>query len=387
MRITVFKLLTTIMGSALLLLAADLRAAANSSKTAAELQAVKEQIQQLSRDLAAKAQQQDQLSGALRQAETASASARGELSALNAEQTDLTRQRESLASERERVQATLSSERTALASQLRVAYMVGSTDPLQLLLGQRDPLQSERLLVYYGYFGRARADQIAHIGERIARIDVIDGELQTAETRLASIRTARQQRLGELEQQRLARRQVLDKLKHDTQTRTQTLARLKTQQTELEKLLRELSRVVRAAPAPETNTAFGRLQGKLKWPVDGRLVAEYGTQRAAGVRWEGVVVATERGAAVHAIAAGRVIYADWLSGLGLLTIIDHGDGYWSLYGYNDELRRAVGDAVNAGDVVAAAGDSGGRSQPELYFEIRRGAKPINPQPFFSDRSP
>jgi septal ring factor EnvC (AmiA/AmiB activator) len=265
--------------------------------------------------------------------------------------------------------------------------MVGSTEPLQLLLGQRDPLQAERLLTYYGYFGRARADQIAVIAKRIARIDVIDSELQTAEARLATIKREQQQRVSRLEEQRAVRRVVLDKLKRETQTRTQKLARLKTQQTELETLLRELSRVVRSAPAPEFSTAFGRLQGKLQWPVNGRLIAGFGSQRAAGVHWDGVIVATERGAPVRAVAAGSVVYADWLSGWGLVVIINHGDGYWSVYGFNDELRAALGDRVVAGDTVAAAGDSGGRSQPELYFEIRRNARPINPQPFFSSRSP
>jgi murein hydrolase activator len=362
-------------------------AAAGSGKATVELATVKERIQKLSRDLNADARKQDALSGELQVTEAAGAAARSELNALASEQRALSAKRAALARERDGVQVQLTTERTALASQLRVGYMVGSTEPLQLLLGQRDPLHSARLLVYYGYFGRARADQIAHIGARIARIDAIDHDLQQAEVRLATIKSEQQERLSRLEQQRANRSRVLEALKRDTQTRTQTLARLRTQQSELEQLLRELNRVVRDAPPVAAGTAFGRLQGKLRWPVDGRLVAAYGAQRAAGIRWDGVVVATERGTPVHAVAGGRVVYADWLPGLGLLTIIDHGDGYLSLYGYNEELRRTVGDSVAAGDVVAAAGDTGGRSRTELYFEIRRGGKPINPQPFFSTRGP
>jgi murein hydrolase activator len=364
-----------------------LYAAASSSRATVELAAVKERIQRLSRDLNADARKQDALSGELQASEAAGATARSELNALASEQHTLSSQRATLARERDGVQAQLTKERAALASQLRVGYMVGSTEPLQLLLGQRDPLNSARLLVYYGYFGRARADQIARIGVRIARIDAIDRDLQQAEVRLATIKNEQQERLSRIEQQRANRSRVLEALKRDTQARTRSLARLRTQQSELEQLLRELNRVVRDAPPFEPGTAFGRLQGKLRWPVDGRLVAAYGAQRAAGIRWDGVVVATDRGTPVHAVAGGRVVYADWLPGLGLLTIIDHGDGYLSLYGYNEELRRTVGDNVAAGDVVAAAGDTGGRSRTELYFEIRRGGKPINPQPFFSSRSP
>jgi septal ring factor EnvC (AmiA/AmiB activator) len=383
-----WKAFSLMLGLAALLLSGALPAAAtSSSKAAAELSAVRQRIAQLSADINADARKRSALSGDLQVTEAAGAAARSALNVLSSEQNALSQKRGNLARERDAVLATLASERASLASQLRVGYMVGSTDPLQLLLGQRDPLRASRLLVYYGYFGRARADQIARIGERIARIDVLDHDLQQAETRLAAIRQEQQQRLTTLEQQRADRQRVLEALKRETQSRTQMLARLQTQQSELEQLLRELRRVVRDSPPLETGTAFGRLQGKLRWPVDGRLVAEYGTQRAAGIRWDGVVVAAERGAPVHAVAGGRVVYADWLPGLGLLTIIDHGDGYLSLYGYNEELRRGVGDNVSAGDVVAAAGDTGGRSRTELYFEIRRGGKPINPQPFFSSRSP
>ncbi len=382
-----WKGISLVLALGALLFNGTLYAAASSSKTTAELVAVKERIQKLSRDLNADARKQDALTGELQATEAVGATVRSELNALATEQHALSAKRTTLARERDGVQAQLTTERAALASQLRVGYMVGSTEPLQLLLGQRDPLNSARLLVYYGYFGRARADQIAQIGARIARIDAIDHDLQEAEVRLASIKSEQQERLSRLEQQRANRGRVLEALKRDTQTRTKTLARLRTQQSELEQLLRELNRVVRDAPPFEAGTAFGRLQGKLRWPVDGRLVAAYGAQRAAGIRWDGVVVATERGAPVRAVAGGRVVYADWLPGLGLLAIIDHGDGYLSLYGYNEELRRTVGDNVDAGDVLAAAGDTGGRSRPELYFEIRRGGKPINPQPFFSSRSP
>jgi murein hydrolase activator len=137
----------------------------------------------------------------------------------------------------------------------------------------------------------------------------------------------------------------------------------------------------------EGNDAFTRLRGKLAWPVSGRVVARFGEARAGGVHWDGVLVATQRGAPVKAVCQGRVIYADWLPGLGLLTIVDHGDGYLSLYGHNERLYKAAGEQVAAGDTIAAAGDSGGSARPELYFEIRKGGKPVDPRPWFKAPDP
>lgn len=383
-------MLTTLRVPILLLLtlfSVEAGAAATARQTEAELAGIRERIERVTRELGADAMARDHLAAGLRQAELAVTGARQGLSRLTAEQAERRAQRAALAHERDSVQSTLAAERAALASQLRVAYMVGSTEPLQLLLGQRDPLHANRLLAYYGYFGRARAGQIAGISARIARIDAIDTELNAAETRLNEIRSEQQSRLEELDRQRAERQRVLAALQRESQSRAQTLARLKDQQANLEKLLRELARAVTSLPPPDNGTEFGQLRGRLEWPVAGQLVAEYGQQRAAGLKWEGMVLATERAAPVRAVSGGRVVYADWLPGLGLLTIVDHGDGYLSLYGYNDELRRSVGEIVRAGDVIAAAGDTGGRSRPELYFEIRRAGKPVDPQPWFKSRKP
>jgi septal ring factor EnvC (AmiA/AmiB activator) len=179
---------------------------------------------------------------------------------------------------------------------------------------------------------------------------------------------------------------VLANLEVQSHSRAQNLERLRTQQGGLEKLVRELRAALERFPV-EGNDAFTRLRGKLAWPVSGHLVARFGDARAGGVRWDGVLVATERGAPVKAVCQGRVIYADWLPGLGLLAIVDHGDGYLSLYGHNERLYKAAGEQVAAGDTIAAAGDSGGSPRPELYFEIRKGGKPVDPRPWFKAADP
>jgi septal ring factor EnvC (AmiA/AmiB activator) len=153
--------------------------------------------------------------------------------------------------------------------------------------------------------------------------------------------------------------------------------------------VRELRRALERIDKFPTDSkdAFARLRGKLAWPVAGRLVASFGQTRAGGVKWDGVLLAGTQGTPVRAVYHGRVVYADWLSGLGLLTIIDHGDGYLSLYGHNERLYKEVGERVTAGDTIATLGDSGGRPRPELYFEIRKAGKPVDPRPWFKSSSP
>ena len=370
-----------------LLAAVPLQGATSASETERQLQSIKERIEQVTRALSRDALARNRLARDLRETELSVTEARRQLNQVQTEQEQSSQQRARLLQQRQAEQRALDGERAALAGQLRVAYMVGRTEPLKLLLNQRDPARAGRMLAYYGYFGRARAAQIVTIQQRIERLDQIESELRDAESRLAELRTERQSRLGQLQGRRDERQNVLAALQRESQSRSQSLTRLRSQQADLEKLLRELERSLRSAPPPETSTAFGKLRGRLDWPVAGKLVAEYGGQRAAGVKWDGVVVAAERAAPVRAVSAGRVVYADWLPGLGLLTIIDHGEGYLSLYGYNDELRKAAGENVATGEVIAAAGDTGGRTRPELYFEIRRAGKPLDPQPWFRRRQP
>lgn len=372
---------------AALLTALPLAAATSARQTEQQLQTIRERIEKLTGELGRDAAQRDRLTRNLRETELSVGEARRQLQSVQEQQSESSVQRARLTEERQKEQQSLDGERTALASQLRVAHAIGQTDPLKLLLNQREPARVGRMLGYYSYFGRARAGQIAAIQQRLVRLDAIDAELRSTEERLSELQRQRQTRLEQLQGRRDERQKVLATLQREAQSRTQALTRLRAQQADLEKLLRELERSLRAAPPPDTDTAFGKLRGRLEWPVSGRLVARYGEQRAAGVRWDGVVIATERAAAVRAVSAGRVVYADWLPGLGLLTILDHGDGYLSLYGYNDQLHKAVGENVSTGEVIASAGDTGGRTRPELYFEIRRASKPIDPRPWFRRAGP
>jgi len=198
-------------------------------------------------------------------------------------------------------------------------------------------------------------------------------------------------RLRELEDQQTAQLEALSSaqqrrvkavsaIEEQIKSRGGELRRLESQASSLEKLIDSLRKALESAPVAK-QAPFEPLRGKLPWPVQqGRVLARFGQPRAGGsLKWQGMLVGTERGARVRAPFAGRVVYADWLPGMGLMLVLDHGQGYMSLYGHNEELFRKVGDSVQSGDVIASVGDSGGHNTPALYFEVRRGREPVNPE--------
>lgn len=360
--------------------------AQDAARAEAELRQLRAEIERIRGQVAKDAAERDRLTRALRTAETAANRARNELGRLRGERQTREEKRAELGAQKRDREAELARERRELAAQMRAAYLIGREQPLELLLNQRDPSRTERLFSYYGYFGRARADQLAAIEDNLREIEALDQGLETEEERIRRLEQQQNAELSRLEKARSERGEVLANLNAEAKARSASLQRLQREQAALEKLLRELRRAAPQFPA-DSRSPFAGMRGKLAWPTSGKLVARYGQQRAGSVKWEGVLISAARGTPVRAVYRGRVVYADWLAGLGLLLIIDHGGGYLSLYGHNEQLFRTVGDQVAPGDTIASVGDSGGRAQPELYFEIRRAAKPLDPSPWFKDRQP
>ena len=153
------------------------------------------------------------------------------------------------------------------------------------------------------------------------------------------------------------------------------------------KTLRASSQNSRASCRTTRSTSeepFSTFKGKLTWPVAGEVLHDYGTSRGSGpLKWNGVVLAAPRGREVRAVYHGRVIFADWLAGMGLLVVVDHGENFMTLYGYNETVLKSPGDWVAPGDAIATVGDSGGQSQASLYFEVRQGTRPVNPRQWVS----
>jgi len=360
--------------------------AQDAARTEADLRRLRVEIERIRGQVAKDAAERDRLARALRVAETAATRARAELGRLREERATREERRGVLGAQRRERKAEVDRQRRALAAQIRAAYLIGRTHPLELLLNPRDPSQAERVFAYHGYLGRARAGQLTAIENDLRAIEVLDRNLETEEERIKRLEQRQNAELVRLEKARTDRGEVLATLTAESKARTASLQRLQREQAALEKLLRELRRVAPRLPA-DGRSPFANMRGKLAWPTSGKLVARYGQQRAGSVKWEGLLIAAVRGAPVRAVHSGRVVYADWLAGLGLLLIIDHGGSYLSLYGHNEQLYRAVGDQVASGDTVASVGDSGGRAQAELYFEIRRATRPLDPTPWFRDRQP
>jgi murein hydrolase activator len=352
----------------------------DAGQARARLQAVRSQIALITRQVSRGQAERDRLTQQLRATEESVGQAQAALDGLRQQRAASAAQRSQLEAQKRQREADLASTRSALAGQLRAAYLIGREEPLKLLLNQGDPARAGRMFVYYSYFGRARALQIQAIEADLQRIGQLDAQLQAQDAKLANLQQAQQAQVSALQQARSQRMQVLASISAQTRTRSARLARLRRQQTGLESLLAQLRRATASLPAEDLgNSPFAHLRGRLLRPVTGRIIQSYGQERAGGLKWQGDLFATVRDAPVHAVSQGRVVYADWLAGLGLLIIIDHGDGYMSLYGHNARLYESVGQRVVAGQTIAEAGDSGGSARPELYFEIRKAGKPLDPR--------
>ena len=346
----------------------------------AELKRVNARIEKIRKSVNKDIEQRDTLSAQLRDAELAVQSAARELEDLRAQRVAAQTRLRDLEKEAALVEKELDAERDALAGELRAAYINGREEQLKLLLNQEDPAGFGRMLVYYGYFGRARADRIAGIRDKLEHLALVREKISAETQRLEDLESQQERKLAQLEAAKTDRGKAVSAISSQIKSQGGQLKRLKSQANALEKLIADLRKALERAPVAST-APFEPLRGQLPWPVQqGKVLARFGQPRADGsLRWQGMLIGTERGARVRAPFQGRVAYADWLPGMGLMLVLDHGSGYMSLYGHNEELYGKVGQSVKAGDVIGSVGDSGGHNQPALYFEVRKGREPVNPE--------
>lgn len=350
-----------------------------------ELAEVRKQLEALRAGVARDTGQRDKLTQRLKDTEKRLAAAATSLETTVAELATATRRLEELKRQSRERRAELVSERASLGRLVRTAYVNGRQEQLKMLLNQEDPASLGRLMAYYRYFNGQRVGRIDQVADNLARIETLATETQDQTRRLADLKTRRAGELASLEAARGERRTVLASIDARLRNSSAKITQLESQEESLKALIEELKRRLAEFPV-ESDQPFSKLKGKLAWPVKGTLLGDFGQPRAGRrVKWNGVLVGTDRGTAVHAVAHGRVAFADWLPGLGLLMVLDHGDGYLSLYGHNETLNRAAGEWVDAGDVVATVGDSGGQARPALYFEMRKQRTPVNPHRWFARR--
>ena len=275
---------------------------------------------------------------------------------------------------------SIEDHKQALMAQVQAAYAMGRQAKLKMLLNQDDPASVSRTLVYYDYLNRARAQRLKGIQDDLQNLDKVRRRASWEQQRLAGLQKEAAEQKTRLESERETRKRLLVRLRNQLQLEGTRLAGLKKDQAQLQALLIALDQAL--ADIPEKagqKVSFKSRKGKLGWPIKGRRLAAFGQPRESGAPgWKGVLLAARRGGEVKAVHAGRVAYADWLRGMGLLIIIDHGDGYLSLYGHNESLYRQVGEWVDTGALIATAGDTGGLDKAAVYFELRRNGKPVDP---------
>ncbi len=350
-----------------------------------ELEEVREKISDLKKSMDKSARDRDRLTEDLQEAEVAIAERRLRLQDLERERAYSAKRLAQLEAEIAEREAELARESGQLSAQVRAAYMSGNQEKIKLLLNQRDPAMLGRMMTYYRYFNDYRAGNIGSVSTKIRELAEKHSEVAAEEARLADLARARSAELETLAAVQQERQALLAALKDKMTAEGREIERLAAQEQDLARLIAELSRILSDYPIT-SEQPFSEYRGRLTWPVAGTLLSDFGQPRVGGqLKWNGVVLAAPRGREVRSVYHGRVLFADWLAGMGLLVIVDHGEGYMTLYGYNETILKNAGDWVAPGDVIATVGDSGGQAQAGLYFEIRRGTQPLNPRRWVTRR--
>jgi len=278
----------------------------------------------------------------------------------------------------------LEQQKNLLKEQAQTAYLFSRQPYLKLLLNQKDPSTISRTLNYYRYITRAQLTIIENIKQTLDAVQNNQAQISQELMTLAELNNQQQQQRRHLQSTQAQRQNLIKKLNNHIQTRRQKLSQLLDDKRRLAQAIQQLENQP-TAYSPTKN--FAKLRGRLSWPTKGKISERFGTQVAQSeLRWEGVLIKAPDDQPVFAVADGKVIFARWLSGYGLLLIINHGNGYMTLYGRNSNLYKKVNDIVHRGDLIATVGETGGYTKPALYFAIRHNGKPINPTRWCSKKS-
>lgn len=374
---SILLLLLLLLGSAAL--APVTQAQSDEEKARAELQALQAAIKRINQEIGNASKRRDSLQAQLRDAEAEEARIARDISRAREASEKQREELKELNVEKTRLEQALDQQQSNIALEMRTAWQMGQQGQIRVLLNQETPDTVARIMAYYRYFFRARNDLLKNFRGTLL-------ELQQTRQQIASTLAELESRESELAAQQLKlesaqrnRQLAVARLNESIKDKGAELKQLQADQKELQKLLDAIREAVVNLKVPDNYQPFKAARGKMPWPLPGRASARFGNPRNQGkMRWQGVTIPADAGTPVKAIHHGRVVYADWLRGMGLLLIIDHGEGYMSLYAHNQSLLREVGEWVTAGTPISTVGDSGGQSRPALYFEVREKGKPVNP---------
>ncbi|MGD9583602.1 MAG: murein hydrolase activator EnvC [Lysobacterales bacterium] len=372
---------TVVLALGIALFGPSLRAAdADEAATRNKLEAIKAAIAAETRAREQVKGEQVLASQALREIETATGAAARRLAEIEDQVNRQTAELAELDRQRAEREADLAGQRQRLAELLRAAYAIGRDQDLRAWLARDRLGESERLLALSRYLQGSRLREVQKLQADLAALAKLSSTISAAQARLTEERAAAESAASVLAAKRAERQRVLAELAAQVASHDQRLRAYARDQKMLSELLARLNDVFADIPPGLTAAqAFAPRRGRLPRPIAGKVLQAFGAPLRAGRQSEGWLIAASVGSPVRAVARGRVAYADWLNGFGLLIILDHGDGYMSLYARNEALLRDVGDWVDQGSAIARSGDGGGNEPPALYFELRRNGQPLDPK--------
>lgn len=346
--------------------------ASSDPSTTKQLKEVQQELKKRQANLKQGQQQQKQAQSELRTAELKLAQqakslhqTRAQIGKNQAQQKDLRLQQKDL-------HQTRKAQQQVLAAQLQSQYMAGSSDYLKMLFNQQNPSQVERTLTYFEYLNQARVLALTKLQQTEVRLQAVAEQLLAKQHQLEELLAQQSKQQHALKSEQEQHRVLMARIGKRMRSEQESIELLEASEQQL-KALMDSSLEIRS-----TVRLTGLNKGKLRWPSKGRIRHKYNSIRQGPIRWKGVLLTSQSGADINAIANGKVLFSDWVRGMGLVMVLDHGKDYLSVYGHAQTLLRQAGDEVRAGDTIALVGQSGGQSQPSLYFEMRHKGNPLNP---------
>ncbi|QLE87656.1 peptidoglycan DD-metalloendopeptidase family protein [Shewanella sp. Scap07] len=339
-----------------------------------ELDAIQQQISKQQSALADTNAQREKLIQLLKKDEQAIANAARKVNQTQTELATTDDELGKLNQQQAKLDTLKKSQQETLANQLASAYLAGNHDYSKMLLNQQSPATIERLLAYYQYLNNARMASINELQQTLSELEAVHQAQTSKQAELNKLVIEQRQQAKALSEEQTQRQHTLAQLQRTLNTRGEKLEQLQIEEASLKRVVEQALKAMQDSPAMEGLSS----KNKLNWPTKGRIRSGFGSRRSGQVKWKGVIMAAPEGQQVNAIAAGKVIYADWLRGFGMVLVVDHGKGYMSLYGHAQALLKNAGDTVNKGESIALVGRSGGQTEPGLYFEVRHKGQAIDP---------
>ncbi|MCL1122343.1 peptidoglycan DD-metalloendopeptidase family protein [Shewanella seohaensis] len=349
--------------------------ASDLEKRQSELKSIQAQINQQQSALKNTSKQREKLLALLRSDEEAIAAAAKKVNSTKNSLAQIDTKLAELKQRQEELETLKISQQKTLSKQLSSAYLAGNHDYTKMMLNQQSPATIERMLAYYQYLNKARMNSINELKKTITELDEIKVSQTSKQKQLTKLIAEQQVQSKRLNQEQDQRQLTLKELQRTLNTKGAELEQLQIEEASLKRVVEQALKAMRDNPSME---GFDKQGGKLKWPTKGRVSASFGSPRSGQVVWKGTMLSAPEGQNIRAVSGGKVIYADWLKGFGMVMVIDHGKGYMSLYGHAQALLKSPGDMVKTGEAIALVGRSGGQTEPGLYFEIRYKGQAVDP---------